>query len=461
MSISRLPPQGSATYQQVEQFRRRDDRGGHIEINGLKSKTAEEATARLISPNPIWKDKNGDGVITITYSFTPGSDKPEGQHDSYQGVTDVSEANKAKTREALKLWEDVTNVKFVEGPRNEQSEGHINFGNFKTRLNDKGQYTPFNPHALPPTKDRLTAHVWTTEKESAGPSGMTTLIHEVGHTLGLKHPGGNYGTKYEQQKLGYVEDSRSHTIMSKYQHGSVAKSPLQDDITAIQTRYGVNHNTRKEDTVYGFNSNANRNFLKLKSDKDELRGTLWDSGGNDTLDLSGYQKNQKINLTPGTFTNANGRDRNLSIARGVIIENAIGGKGNDLIIGNDADNILKGGDGDDIIDGGRGADKLWGGKGADTYVYGSWTESNSVDGTDEIMDFESSKDKVDVSGIRSKIGDAPLRFVDGKSAQMQKGDASISYDPHKNISTLRVFDGQGQPLEVKVHGDLKQSDIVQ
>lgn len=461
MSISRLPPQGSATYQQVEQFRRRDDRGGHIEINGLKSKTAEEAIPRLISPYPVWKDKNGDGVITITYSFTPGSDKPKGQHDGYQGVTDVSEENKAKTREALKLWEDVTNVKFVEGPRNEQSEGHITFGNFKTKRDKKGQYTYYDPHAVPPTKDKPTAQVWTSGKESAGPSGVQTLIHEIGHTLGLNHPGGTYGTKYEQQKLGYVEDSRSHTIMSKYMHGSIVQSPLQDDITAIQSRYGVNHKTRNEDTVYGFNSNANRTYLKLKSDKDELRGTLWDGSGNDTLDLSGYQKNQKINLAPGTFTNANGRDRNLSIAQGVIIENAIGGKGNDLITGNDADNVLKGGDGDDIIYGGKGADKLWGEKGADTFVYGSLTESNSVDGTDEIMDFESGKDKIDVSGIRSKIGDAPLRFVDGKSAPLQKGDAFISYDPHKNISTLRVFDGQGLPMEVKVHGSLKQSDIVQ
>ena len=36
-----------------------------------------------------------------------------------------------------------------------------------------------------------------------------------------------------------------------------------------------------------------------------------------------------------------------TIANGVVIENAIGGKGNDTLIGNSADNSLDGGAGDD------------------------------------------------------------------------------------------------------------------
>lgn len=461
MSVNRTEPHGSNMYQQVENFKHSNDRGGHIEKNGLKSKTPQEAIPRLMSPHHGWHDKNGDGVTVGTYSFVSGSNEPKGQHGEYRGVSNVSEANKAKTREALKRWGDVTNVKFVEGPRNSQSEGHVNFGNFETIRNPKGQYTPYSPHTSASTANKQDSTIWTTGKESAGPSGMTTLVHEIGHSLGLSHPGGNYGTKYEKQKLGYLEDSRSHTIMSKYRHDSPSSSPLQDDITAIQSRYGANYETRKGDTVYGFNSNADRDFLRLNSNKDKFRGTIWDGGGNDTLDLSGYKNSQKISLVPGTFSNADGRDRNISIAHGTIIENAIGGNGNDLMVGNDADNELKGGDGKDVISGGKGADTLWGGNGADTFVYGSWTESNSLGGTDQIMDFESGKDRIDVSGMRSKIGTAPLRFVEADSGVMHAGDASISYDPRKNVSTLRVFDGRGLALEVEVHGHLKPSDIVQ
>ncbi|WP_269076711.1 MULTISPECIES: M10 family metallopeptidase C-terminal domain-containing protein [unclassified Pseudomonas] len=466
MPISAISPHGSATYQQVDDFKHRDDRGGHIEKNGLKSKTSQEAIPRLISPHLGWRDKNGDGVTVVTYSFIPGSDKPKKEYGRYQGVNDVSEANKAKTRDALNQWADVTNVKFVEGPRNEQSEGHIEFGNFKTMRNPRGEHAPFNPHAIQPKKEKQSAQVWTTEKESSGPGGMTTLVHEAGHTLGLTHPGRNYGKKYEQNKLGYLEDSRKHTIMSKYEHGSPTPMPLMDDITAIQSRYGANHETRKGDTVYGFNSNADRDVLKLKSDKDELRGTIWDGGGNDTLDLSGYKKDQKISLMPGTFTNANGRDRNLSIANGVIIENAKGGKGDDLIVGNDANNILEGGDGNDVIHGGRGWDKLWGGKGADTFVYGSPTDSSMFNGVDTIMDFESGKDKIDVSGIRTVTGGKPVRLNEsvleqGMGHGLIAGEGAIYYDPKENVSTLMINYGAGHAtFEVEVRGQLQPSDVV-
>ena len=85
----------------------------------------------------------------------------------------------------------------------------------------------------------------------------------------------------------------------------------------------------------------------------------FDAGGNDTLDLSGYSTNSNIDLRPESFTSAGPGDPsssistdalyNISIARGVTIENAIGGLGNDTITGNDANNILNGKSGDDVI----------------------------------------------------------------------------------------------------------------
>jgi Ca2+-binding RTX toxin-like protein len=51
--------------------------------------------------------------------------------------------------------------------------------------------------------------------------------------------------------------------------------------------------------------------------------------------------------------------KNISIARNTLIENAIGGTANDILIGNDAANRL---------DGGKGADQMSGGLGNDTYI---------------------------------------------------------------------------------------------
>jgi serralysin len=97
--------------------------------------------------------------------------------------------------------------------------------------------------------------------------------------------------------------------------------------------------------------------------------SVWDAGGKDTLDFSGFTQNQKINLNEASFSDVGGMVGNVSIAKGVTIENAIGGSGNDLLIGNSASNELKGGAGNDIIYGAGGADTLWGGSGSDTFVF--------------------------------------------------------------------------------------------
>ncbi len=67
-----------------------------------------------------------------------------------------------------------------------------------------------------------------------------------------------------------------------------------------------------------------------------------------------------------------------TIAAGATIENAIGGKGDDIITGNAADNTLKGGPGKDQLIGYMGSDTLKGGNGRDTLIAGDvqWGDSN-------------------------------------------------------------------------------------
>ncbi|MCE1680774.1 M10 family metallopeptidase C-terminal domain-containing protein, partial [Enterobacter hormaechei] len=127
---------------------------------------------------------------------------------------------------------------------------------------------------------------------------------------------------------------------------------------------------------------------------------------------------------------------NVSIARGVTIENAIGGSGNDVLIGNDAANTLKGGAGDDIIYGGLGADNLWGGEGNDTFVYLSAKESPPLE-RDWIHDFVSGKDKIDVSLFDlGEAGKGGVKFVREFTGEV--GEAVLRYNTVDKVNDFAI-----------------------
>ncbi len=211
--------------------------------------------------------------------------------------------------------------------------------------------------------------------QNPGLYGFTTMLHEIGHALGLKHPGnynGENGTS-DGPFLPENEDTSQYSIMS-YNNGRVkyegssehARTPLLYDIAAIQYLYGKNQTTRKGDDLYTWKEDEN--FVEA----------IWDAGGNDTIDASNQTRRSVINLGAGSFSSIGyNKDRditdNLAIAFDVTIENANGGSGDDEITGNEVGNSLRGNGGND---------SLIGGTGSDTFVFQSATE-----GIDKIQDF--------------------------------------------------------------------------
>src|SRR6185436_1669679 len=105
--------------------------------------------------------------------------------------------------------------------------------------------------------------------------------------------------------------------------GVYASAPLLDDIAAAQMAYGANMTTRTGDTVYGFNSTADRDWFSATSSSSKLVFAAWDAGGTDTFDFSGYRVAQTIDLREGFFSSIGGATGNVTIAVGAIIENAI------------------------------------------------------------------------------------------------------------------------------------------
>ncbi|EOZ4665872.1 M10 family metallopeptidase C-terminal domain-containing protein [Proteus mirabilis] len=228
-------------------------------------------------------------------------------------------------------------------------------------------------------------------KHKIGSFVYYTFIHELGHSLGLFHI-----WEYILNEKHKVLDSIKYSVMS-YKCPDIKDADFGGlypmtfmlvDILLLQYLYGENMTTRLENNTYGFNSNTGRAAYSLNNIEDKLVSCIWDSGGIDTLDFSLYTVNQVINLNEGCFSDIGGLRSNISIAYKTIIENAIGGKGDDTLIGNPFDNNLIGGDGNDLFYGGAGNDLFYGGSGNDV-IYGEL--GNDVlygdDGDDMLIDY--------------------------------------------------------------------------
>ena len=213
-------------------------------------------------------------------------------------------------------------------------------------------------------------------------------LHEIGHALGLGHPGRyDGGTIDSEEGVVFTNDSSRISVMSYIRSSSLdvelgrtpvtAVTPMIADIIAIQNLYGGSDTTRPGNTIYGVGSDTG-GYLDLVFDqwtsetgnRDLVFGiTIYDSDGTDTLDFRDDVEPQMIDLREESMSDIYGRRDNLIIARDTIIENAVAGHGDDTVIGNEVDNVLIGGPGADTLDGGPGADMLDGGPGSDTASY--------------------------------------------------------------------------------------------
>ena len=354
-------------------------------------------------------DTSGDNVITYN-------------------LTALTIEGQVLARAAFQTWANVTNLVFQEV----ENGGDIPFDD-----NEPGAFASgsWSSGFIASMRVNISTNWLTSYGTTIDSYSFQTYVHEIGHALGLGHGGPYNGSaNYGVDNL-YQNDIWSYTIMSYFDQADAGfgtyryvMGPSLADIVAAQNLYGANTTFNAGNTVYGRNATAG-SLYDFANYTTAPAFTIYDTGGSDTLDTSGYGANQTINLNAEAFSSVGGLTNNIGIARGVVVEAARGGDGADSMLGNAGENMLFGNAGADTLNGGAANDSLDGGTGNDSLIGG--------DGLD-IADFRASATGIFVNLLMGRaggndIGVDALLEIEGATGG-QGADSMIGNAADNNLS---------------------------
>ena len=436
-------------------------------------------------------DPDDSHLTKVTYSFptlkTDYDQVPGAVDQELQNFSPISDTLKNAIVKALKWYGSIANINFVEidaagdGAPTQKADLRFGYTNGTTLENNLGK-------GYFPNDIDHSGNVWFRSGSDSSYLAMGTkyysaIFHEIAHALGLSHPFQLSGTDVVANPqtdtpvdhwfnaytimlpgsfMGVLADNGNQQI--GYQPGNNAQTPMMDDIRALQTLYGANYTSHAGNTVYKWDpatgeesiSEDGGAFIKQgASTQNVILMTVWDGNGDDTYDFSNYSENMIISLQPGGWSILSTQQLEHSITMPSVtapgnvfnaylydddprslIENAIGGSGDDGITGNQADNHLVGGAGNDQLLGLEGNDTLDGGVGdQDIAIYrgarADYVITKTADNAYTIRDLVAGRDGTDsVSNLEF------LRFSD-------KSYAITDVEPHTSHAQSD-FDGDGK-----------------
>ena len=312
--------------------------------------------AGVIDADASWSATPGTAA-TVTYGFRQTSN---GEQATFAQAT---AAQIVAVEAILQIYSEICNVTFTRvNPGGTTDSATILVADYNAS-DGAGAYA-YYPGST--AASSVAGDVWLNSSVSlsslpVGGYSYFAIMHEFGHALGLSHPGlYNAGVGVSityAANAQFTQDTHQYSIMSYFDeqyttgsYGSYPDTPMLFDIAALQGIYGANTATRAGDTVYGFHATLTGSIYDFNTNPVPAL-CIWDGGGTDTLDLSGYGAAQVIRLSAGAFSDVGGLTGNVSIALGATIENAVGGSGNDAVYLTSAalNNQIDGGGGSDTV----------------------------------------------------------------------------------------------------------------
>lgn len=327
-------------------------------------------------PDWAWNGITHAGApVIVTYSFVMGADLAGWDANTpyaNNGYTGLTAAQQANFRDALALYEQAAGIIFVETT---SGQGMINAMN--TSGSAWGGWAAVASSTLNYTgSGELVIDDSGTYDE--GTSAFQTILHELGHAMGLEHPWEGGIT------LDPAIDDQWHTVMTY--NGSFPHTDHLGtlDIAAMQAQYGASGavagwgvtlvagvldvtGTLGADDILGV---AGSNRLYGGAGADLVHGRQADDtlhGGGGADQLSGNGGSDRVFGDAGNdalygFGAVAGWDNNADrLYGGGGVDTVTGGSAGDRLFGGKGRDLLDGGDGDDTVHGGAGADSLYGG----------------------------------------------------------------------------------------------------
>ncbi|MGG6286039.1 M10 family metallopeptidase [Leptolyngbya sp. AN03gr2] len=380
-----------------------------IATQSLASWNTFDSTYKAILPP---KNENGQiqkwDTSTVTYSFVTAANVKDYPDDHPEKISPVPEETKGYVREILEeMYASVIPITFKEVPDTNDPKASANI-RVMVYENTSGSYaSAYRPKTYGDQRDGAVflysgGGDW---KKGIGSAEYATIVHELGHAMGLKHPG-RYAEDEEPPFLPLEMDNTINSVMSYDVDSNLAQEPsawnwslMAHDIAALQALYGANKAFQAGDTVYKFTGDGTSIFPFNGVDR-QFKATqaIWDGGGNNSIDVSalpldengyyydlrpGGQLTTKEAFNSGRYTlhapktqNPEGSaDQEFKMSKfatvigfGVQIKDIEGSSSSDEVIGNALDNRIIGNAGNDRLDGGAGNDWIEGGTGDDRLI---------------------------------------------------------------------------------------------
>ncbi|MEQ1898550.1 MAG: PKD domain-containing protein [Vicinamibacterales bacterium] len=369
---------------------------------------------------------------TITYSFYE-NDVYAGSYYGSEVVSEVSEPVKTNARAIMAWYGTMMNRTFVEVTETSTAYGTIRFMDSTAPGYAYAYYPSSNPLGgdvhLNINYDRLGDT--NGFQHPAGEHGYVSIIHEVGHALGLKHPHDG------SPNLPAAQDNHTHTVMSYQFYGESPGTPMGFDIMALHHIYGVRSYRTLNDS-YQFTGSAIDQYslggqLYINPTL-RTKQVIWDNGGYNVLDLSGFTASTsgyRLDLNPLGWlsTNANYLTTYLNagtvIGNGVSIHQLINSGSADTIYANANANVFSGYasnrvTGADVINGATTADTV------DLSGYAPGQVMPTASGNDMVLTFSGTNSSIRLVGYYASVGNQPAIVYSSVTPAVSIGDVSLN-----------------------------------